>query len=187
MQNSIAGNPLAEEFLREQLPLIALCFAAGIAASYWQHGALVGVGGVEFPLAGVYVPLWHLVWMGFWTGYTMALVGEASGIFSLPYSMSILRFDNIFISPTNTVLTFLNPLGAILGFRKEKRLNLDMALWPCVGTLFGSQIGPFIRVFFLEDEGPFKAVTGASLALLGIYMVYQITPMYTRRAGSSRP
>ncbi len=186
MQNSIARNPIAEEFLREQLPLIALCFAAGIAASYWQHGALVGVAGVEFPLAGVYVPLWHLVWMGFWTGYTMALVGEASGIFSLPYSMSILRFDNIFISPTNTVLTFLNPLGAILGFRSEKRLNLDLALWPCVGTLFGSQIGPFIRVFFLEDEGLFKAVTGASLALLGIYMVYQITPMYTRRGGKQQ-
>ena len=109
MQNSIARNPIAEEFLREQLPLIALCFAAGIAASYWQHGALVGVAGVEFPLAGVYVPLWHLVWMGFWTGYTMALVGEASGIFSLPYSMSILRFDNIFISPTNTVCDLFEP------------------------------------------------------------------------------
>jgi uncharacterized membrane protein YfcA len=116
----------------------------------------------------------------------MALVGEASGIFSLPYSMSILRFDNIHISPTNTVLTFLNPLGALLGFRKEKQWNLDLALWPCVGTVFGSQIGPFIRVFFLEDEGPFKAVTGATLAVLGLYMIYQITPMYARRGGKQQ-
>ncbi len=34
------------------------------------------------------MPIWHLAWMGFWTGYLMAIVGGASGIFSLPYTMA---------------------------------------------------------------------------------------------------
>jgi hypothetical protein len=69
----------------------ASVFIAGIIASILQHGYLAG-GNQPFSVAGVRVPIWHLLWMGFWTGYIMALVGEASGIFSLPYSMSILQF-----------------------------------------------------------------------------------------------
>jgi len=56
---------------------------AGLVSAYLQHGFLPG-GDRAFPLAGVPVPIWHIVWMGFWTGYTMALVGEASGILALP-------------------------------------------------------------------------------------------------------
>ena len=49
----------------------------GFAAAYVQHGFLPGAD-VAFPLAGVRVPIWHLIWMGFWAGYTMAIVGEAA-------------------------------------------------------------------------------------------------------------
>ena len=99
------------ELLRQQVPIVVAVLGLGVAASYLQHGFLAG-GDRPFPLAGVRVPLWHLLWLGFWTGYTMALVGEATGIFSLPYAMSILRFDNVHVSPTNLVITVINPLGA---------------------------------------------------------------------------
>jgi uncharacterized membrane protein YfcA len=160
----------AREFLFEQLPLIVLTFAAGIAAAYWQHGFLPGAT-VPFPLAGVSVPIWHLVWMGFWTGYTMAVVGEAAGIFALPYQMSILQFTNISVTPTTQLLTFLNPLGALLGFRRTNQANWDFALWVCVGGAVGALVGPFLRLTLLHDAGPFTVVVGLALAVTGLHLV----------------
>ena len=173
------------EFLRDQAPIIVTVLILGAAASYLQHGFLVG-GERPFPLAGVAVPLWHLLWLGFWTGYTMALVGEATGIFSLPYAMSILRFDNIHVSPTNLVITVINPLGALLGFRRAGQWNLDFALWPCMGALIGSQTGPFIRVKYLSNPVPFKALVGLALFWLGAHLVWEITPWYLRKRDAQR-
>jgi hypothetical protein len=173
------------EFLRQPVPIVVVVLALGVAASFLQHGFLVG-GERPFPLAGVRVPLWHLLWLGFWTGYTMALVGEATGIFSLPYAMSILRFDNVHVSPTNLVITVINPLGALLGFRRAGQWNLDFALWPCVGALLGSQIGPLIRVTYLSDPLPFKALVGLALFWLGLHLVWEITPWYLRERDVQR-
>jgi hypothetical protein len=164
---------------------VVAILALAVGASYLQHGILVGAGR-PFPLAGIEVPLWHLAWLGFWTGYTMALVGEATGIFSLPYAMSILRFDNIHVSPTNLVITVINPLGALLGFRRTGQWNLDFALWPCLGSLVGSQVGPFIRVRYLSDPVPFKALVGLALFWLGLYLVWSITPWYLRGRDAPR-
>jgi len=180
-----ARDSVWSELWTQQLPIVVTVFALGVAASYLQHGTLVGAGS-PFPLAGISVPLWHLLWLGFWTGYTMALVGEATGIFSLPYAMSILRFDNIHVSPTNLVITVINPLGALLGFRKAGQWNLDFALWPCLGSLLGSQVGPFIRVRYLSDPVPFKALVGLALFWLGVYLVWSITPWYLRRRETQR-
>jgi uncharacterized protein len=160
---------VAREFLVEQLPLIVLTFIAAIVAAYWQHGFLPG-GEVAFPLAGVKVPIWHLVWMGFWTGYTMAVVGEAAGIFALPYQMSVLQFGNISVTPTTQLLTFLNPFGALLGFQRNKQTNWDFALWVCVGGVVGAMIGPFVRLKWLFEPGPFTVVVGLALAVTGVHL-----------------
>lgn len=182
----VRGRPSVwTEFLSQPLPILLVVLVLGVAASYLQHGFLVG-GDRPFPLAGVRVPLWHLLWLGFWTGYTMALVGEATGIFSLPYTMSILRFDNLHVSPTNLVITVINPIGALLGFRRAGQWNLDFALWPCLGALLGSQLGPFIRVNYLSDPVPFKAVVGLALFWLGAHLVWEITPWYLRKREAQR-
>jgi uncharacterized membrane protein YfcA len=180
-----AAHPLRAELLGQQVPIVLAVLGLGVVASYLQHGFLPG-GDEAFPLAGVRVPLWHLLWLGFWTGYTMALVGEATGIFSLPYAMSILRFDNIHVSPTNLVITVINPLGALLGFRRAGQWNLDFALWPCLGSLLGSQVGPFLRVAYLSDPVPFKALVGLALTWLGAHLVWEITPWYLRRREAQR-
>lgn len=83
----LAQNPLLREFLRDQVPMITVVFGLGLLAAHLQYGFVPG-SDVAFPIAGVRVPIWHLVWMGFWTGYLMAIVGGASGIFSLPYTMA---------------------------------------------------------------------------------------------------
>ncbi|MEX2129598.1 MAG: sulfite exporter TauE/SafE family protein [Xanthobacteraceae bacterium] len=160
---------VTRELFVEQLPLVILTFGVGIAAAYWQHGFLPG-GEVPFPLAGVSVPIWHLVWMGFWTGYTMAVVGEAAGIFALPYQMSILQFSSISVTPTTQLLTFLNPVGALLGFHRTRQTNWHFALWVCAGGAVGALIGPFVRLNLLFDPKPFTVVVGFALALTGIHL-----------------
>ncbi len=176
-------SPVAE-FSREQLPAIVMVFMAGVAAAYLQHGFLPG-SDRSFPLAGVRVPIWHLLWMGFWTGYTMGVVGEASGIFALPYSISILQFSNAHVSPSTQVLTFLNPFGALLGFRRERQWNLDLAKWVCLGGMAGGLIGPFLRVFLVPDPRPFKAVLGLCLFVLGWHLCYEATPWFRRNTGAA--
>jgi len=179
------SHPLLREFLKDQLPLILGVFVLGIIASYLQHGYLAG-GDRAFSIAGVRVPIWHLLWMGFWTGYTMALVGEASGIFSLPYSMSVLQFSSIAVSPTGLITTFLNPFGALFGFYRNRQWNLDLATGLCIGAVLGSPIGPFIRVYLLKDEGPFKAVIGMALFMMALHLFIQITPWYLKRTRRQR-
>ncbi len=178
---------VGREFLTEQLPLIVITFGLGIALSYVQHGFLIG-GSRGVPLAGndIYVPIWHLLWMGLWTGYAMGVVGEATGIFSLPYSMSILQFNSVHISPTDLVVTFLNPFGALFGFRREKQWNLDLAIWLCIGAAVGAQIGPFLRVHYLSDPVPFKAAVGLALLFLGGHLIYEATPRHIKSMPSKQ-
>jgi hypothetical protein len=178
-------HPLLREFVRDQAPMIFFVFILAIAVSFLQYGFLPGWGR-PFPIAGVEVPIWHLVWMGFWTGYTMGIVGEASGIFSLPYTMSVLQFGSVAVSPTTLIITFLNPFGALLGFWRGKQWNLDLALWLCIGAVLGSPIGPFIRVYLLNDPVPFKALIGVALFLMSVHLWLQITPWYLRRTVRQR-
>ena len=162
-------KPLLREFLSDQLPLLLVVLAAGFAAAYLQHGFLPG-GDIAFPLANVRVPIWHLIWMGFWTGYTMAVVGEAAGIFALPYTMSILQFTTPSVTPTTQLLTFLNPFGALFGFRRNRQLNLDLAKWVCFGGIAGGLIGPFIRITILSDTEPFVFAVGLALLAAGLHL-----------------
>ena len=171
---------LAREFLVEQLPVIVVVGALAVATAFWQHGFLPG-GEVAFPLAGVKVPIWHLIWMGFWTGYTMAVVGEAAGIFALPYTMSILQFATPSVTPTTQILTFLNPLGALFGFRRNRQWNLDLALWVCLGGVVGGLIGPFIRLTWLSDVKPFTFVVGLALVFAGVHLCYAAMKGFLRR------
>ena len=180
-----ARHPLMLEFLRDQALMISFVFLLAVAVSYLQYGFLPG-GDRPFPASGVRVPIWHLVWMGFWTGYTMGIVGEASGIFSLPYSMSILQFGSVGVSPTTLIITFLNPFGALLGFWRGKQWNLDLALWLCIGAVLGSPIGPFIRIYLLSDPVPFKALIGLALFLMSVHLWLQITPWYLKRTVRQR-
>lgn len=175
-----AASSLAREFAKEQLPLIVLVLALGFASAYWQHGFLPG-GETAFPLAGVRVPIWHLIWMGFWTGYTMAVVGEAAGIFALPYQMSILQFASPHVTPTTQLLTFLNPFGALFGFRRNKQWNLDLALWVCVGGIVGGLTGPFVRITLLSDVKPFTFTVGLALVAAGAHLTYAAFKGFAKR------
>jgi uncharacterized membrane protein YfcA len=163
------------ELFTRILPLTLACWAAGVAVSYLQHGFLIG-GDRGVPLAGpeCHVALWHLLLLGFCAGYSMALVGGATGLVSLPYDMSVLRFTTMHVSPTVQLETFLNPFGALLGFRRSGQWNTDFALPLCVGAAIGAIAGPFIRVRLLPDPVPFKAAVGVALVFVAGQMLYRV-------------
>jgi uncharacterized protein len=166
------------EFLVQQLPMIAIVAALGVASARFQYGFIPN-GDVPFATAGVAVPVWHLVWMGVWTGYTMALVGQAAGIFALPYSTSVLQFSNPHVSPTMLVVTFLNPIGALLGFRRSGQWNLDFALAVCLGGFAGALVGPFLRATVLANAGTFRLALGVALALFGVQLCWKALRDYS--------
>lgn len=183
-----ARQSIGREFLVQQAPLILATLVLAFAAAYWQHGFVPG-GDQPWPLAGVRVPVWHVIWLGVWTGYTMALVGEASGIFALPYSMSVLQFTNQHVTPSTQLLTFLNPFGALLGFRRSGQWNLDFARWVCAGGVVGGLVGPFLRSTVLAAAGPFRFTLGVALAFVGINLLYKAMHGFSagaRAAGTNR-
>lgn len=178
-------HPLVKEFLRDQLPMFLGVLLAAFGVSYLHYGYLPGAD-MAFPIAGMKVPIWHLLWMGFWTGYTMGVVGEASGIFALPYSISILQFNSIAVSPTTLIVTFLNPFGALLGFWRNRQWNWDLAKWLCLGAIIGAPFGPFIRVYWLSDPLPFKAAIGLALLIMSVHLCMQVTPWYLKKTARQR-
>ena len=174
---------LVKEFVTEQAPLIVFVLGMAFASAYLQHGFLLNE--ISFPLAGVTVPIWHLIWMGFWTGYTMAIVGEAAGIFALPYTMSVLMFSNSHVTPTTQLLTLVNPLGALFGFWRNRQMNFYLALYVCLGGIVGGLIGPFIRVNFLSDVKPFTLAVGLALVFAGSYLCFAAIKGFRNRFATS--
>ena len=152
--------------------LVAAALALGFVSAHLQHGFVPGAADA-WPLAQVRVPVWQVVWMGVWTGYAMALVGQAAGIFALPYTTSVLQFSNIHVSPSTLVLTFLNPVGALLGFRRSGQWNPQFASWLCAGGVLGGLGGPFLRAGALADAGAFRLALGIALAIVGVHLAHK--------------
>src|SRR5690242_1355403 len=175
----LPGREIGREFLRQQLPVLLLLIALGFAAAWLQYGYIPG-GDRPFPAAGVKVPIWHIIWMGVWTGYTMALVGEASGIFALPYSISVLQFSNLHVSPTMLVLTCINPIGALLGFRRSGQWNPRLAAAVCLGGVCGGLIGPFLRASILSNADVFRFAIGLMLTFVSLHLLLHAWQEYRR-------
>lgn len=180
-----ALHPLWRELWREQLPLVAMVLLAAVAVAGALYGFVPG-SDPAFPVAGIAVSVPHLIGMGFWTGYVMALVGQASGTLSLSYAASVLQYGGLSLSPTSLLITCLNPVGALLGFWRARQWNLDMALWLCVGAVLGAPLGPLVRVYFLSDPTPFKAAIGVALLITAAQLAIEATPWFLRRAARQR-
>jgi uncharacterized membrane protein YfcA len=135
----------------------------------------------------VRVAVWHVIWMGIWTGYTMALVGQAAGIFALPYTTSVLQFSNAHVTPSTLLLTFLNPVGALLGFRKTGQWNLAFAGWLCAGGVVGGVIGPFMRANLLADAAAFRFALGLALAVVAAQLCLKATVGFVAGGKAPKP
>ena len=170
---------VASEFLWQQCPMLLVVMGFGVAAALLEYG-YVPNGDRPFQTANVTIAVWRLVWMGIWTGYTMALVGQAAGIFALPYSTSVLHFDNPHVSPTMLVLTFISPVGALLGFRRSGQWNPDLAVAVCLGGAVGALTGPFLRATVLANPDTFRATLGVALGLFGFQLCWKAAHDYAK-------
>jgi uncharacterized membrane protein YfcA len=179
-----ARASIAREFLLQQVPFIAGALLLGYISAHLQHG-FVPNGDQPYPLAQVRVPVWHVIWMGIWTGYTMALVGQAAGIFALPYTTSVLQFSNVHVTPSTLLLTFLNPIGALLGFRRTGQWNLDFAAWLCAGGVIGGLTGPFLRSTVLAAAGPFRFMLGLALVFVGAQLCHKALGGFSAKTRAS--
>jgi uncharacterized membrane protein YfcA len=173
----------ASEFVCQQLPMIVVVGALGFLSAWLQYGYIPN-GDRPFQTAGVTIAIWRLVWMGAWTGYTMALVGQAAGLFALPYSTSVLQFSNPHVSPTMLVLTFISPVGALLGFRRSGQWNLDLAIAVCLGGALGALLGPFLRATVLASVDTFRLTLGIALALFGLQLSWKAVRDHSRSGRS---
>jgi uncharacterized membrane protein YfcA len=176
-------NSITREFLHQQAPFIVGALILGYFSAQLQHG-FVPNGNEPYPLAQVRVPVWHVIWMGVWTGYTMAIVGQAAGIFALPYTTSVLQFSNVHVTPSTLLLTFLNPIGALLGFRRTGQWNPDFARWLCAGGVIGGLTGPFLRSTALSAAGPFRFLLGIVLAFVGAQLCYKALGGFSANGGA---
>jgi uncharacterized protein len=101
----------------------------------------------------------------------------------LPYNMSVLGFTTASVSATVQLETFLNPFGALIGFRRSGQTNADFALPLCVGAVLGALVGPLIRVHWLKDPVPFRAAVGVALIFVALQMLFRVVSDRTRSAG----
>jgi len=108
----------------------------------------------------------------------MALVGEASGIFALPYTISVLRFVNANVSPTMLVVTCINPIGALMGFRRNGQWNLHLAAAVCLGGAAGGLIGPFLRASVLANAEVFRFAIGLMLTFVALHLSWHAVTDY---------
>lgn len=159
------------------LPVALLMGLLGIVSSFIQHGFLIGARrGIPLAGPGVHVSIWYLLLLGLGAGYVTALIGQASGIVTLPYSMTILGFSNVHVSPTIQLETFLSPFGALLGYRKEGQWNSDFALLLSCGGTVGALLGPFVRTIWLFDAPRFKAALGTVMIYIGVSLSLRRRP-----------
>lgn len=173
----------AQEFFSQQLPIVAVVLLVGFTAAWIEYGTIPN-GDRPFETAGVTIAVWRLVWMGFWTGYVLALVGQAAGLFALPYSTSVLQFSNPHVSPTMLLLTFISPIGALLGFRRSGQWNTDFAMPVCLGGFIGALIGPFVRATVLASADTFRLTLGIALALFGLQLCWKASRDFSRSGAS---
>jgi uncharacterized membrane protein YfcA len=123
-----------------------------------------------FPVAGIDLNPLIPVLVGFAASVILGQVGLTGGIATLPFMVSVLNFTSPSVSSTNLIYNITTPVGSIYSYRREKRMLWHLGLLAGFGGVFGSLIGPRIRVGLLADVLRFKAFFGAFLALIGLYL-----------------
>jgi uncharacterized protein len=89
----------------------------------------------------------------------------------LPYSMVVLQFTSIHVTPTIQLVTLINPLGALSHILSQGRWNRTLTISLCAGGLAGGLTGPFLRVTLFSDVELFRLLVILALGLVGLYMI----------------
>ncbi|MCS4541718.1 MAG: sulfite exporter TauE/SafE family protein [Euryarchaeota archaeon] len=133
-----------------------------------------------FPVAGVDINPLIPFFVGLIMAFILSPVGLSGGFLTLPFMITALGFAKPSVSPTNLAFNLIGPIGAIVSFAREGRMSWALGLCACIGTVVGALIGPIIRVQYLFQPAPYKAVVGAFMLIAAIRLFYETTSWYYR-------
>jgi hypothetical protein len=136
---------------------------------------------VFFETAGITVPLWLPLLVGFVLAFFGAMAGISGAFLLLPFQMSVLGYVTPSVSATNLVFNLVAIPSGVWRYIREGRMLWPLAGIIAVGTLPGLLIGWWLRVYWIQDPRGFKLFVGLMLAYLAMRLLRE------PRAGGKRP
>jgi uncharacterized protein len=134
-----------------------------------------------FETAGITVPLWLPLVVGFVLAFFGAMVGISGAFLLVPFQMSVLGYVTPSVSATNLVYNLVAIPSGVWRFIREGRMLWPLAGVIAVGTLPGLLIGWWLRVYWIQDPRGFKLFVGLVLAYLALRLLTDL------RAGGNKP
>jgi hypothetical protein len=107
--------------------------------------------------------------IGFIAGIASGLVGIGGGIIVIPFLVYALRFSQATAQGT-TLAMLLPPIGvlAVLTYYKQGYVNLPVAMFICLGFVFGGYFGAKLAVGL--SQVLLRRIFAATLIAIGGYM-----------------
>jgi uncharacterized membrane protein YfcA len=96
--------------------------------------------------------------------------GVSGAVFLLPVQVSVLHVANPALTPTNLLYNVISTPGALLRFRRERRLGSPLTRALLAGTIPGVVLGAVVRVEVLSGPQMFLIVVAIVLAPLGAWL-----------------
>ncbi|MGN6258327.1 MAG: TSUP family transporter [Solirubrobacterales bacterium] len=103
-------------------------------------------------------------------------VGVSGAVFLVPFQISVIHIPSPAVTPTNLLYNLIAIPGALLRFRRERRLGGPLTRLLVLGTLPGVVAGAVIRVFLLGSGEAFLVVVAAVLIPLGAWLAFATPP-----------
>jgi uncharacterized membrane protein YfcA len=97
--------------------------------------------------------------------------GVSGAVVLLPVQASLLDVPNPALTPTNLLYNVVATPGALLRFRRDRRLRTPLARAIVLGAVPGVVLGAVLRVELLPSRDAFLVVVGIVLAPLGAWLL----------------
>ena len=111
-------------------------------------------------------------------------VGVSGAVFLVPFQISVVHTPSPAVTPTNLLFNLIAIPGALLRFRRERRLGGPLLRLLILGTLPGVVAGAVLRVTVLDGTQAFLLIVAAVLIPLGGWLAFAAPPAPS--AGRSR-
>lgn len=118
---------------------------------------------------------------GLLTATATAPVGVSGAVFLLPVQLTLLDVANPAVTPTNLLYNVVAGPGALLRYRAGGQLGGPLARTLLLGTIPGVVLGAMVRVFVLPGPDAFRVVAGATLVVIGAWLVKRTLVASTTR------
>lgn len=127
-----------------------------------------------FPVSGVetnvFVPLSAAFIISFFT----SSAGVSGAFLLMPFQVSALGYATPSASGTNLVYNILAIPGGVYRYFKEGRMLWPLSAVVIAGTVPGSLIGFYLRVYLLDDAAVFKLFAGFVLLYIAYRIAYDV-------------